>query len=92
MKHRIIDFGAFDITSITESLDDLYKEGWILITANGSFYHFRKEDNKFGCFCDLNEREEPYKECVIDSDNFGGCTFAKEGMKKEECKYWRQIK
>ena len=47
---------------------------------------------KFGCHCDLEPGQTP-DECVMDRGDNGNkdCIYAKPGMKKEECKYWREI-
>ena len=45
---------------------------------------------KFGCHCDLEEGMEP-DGCVIDENDHALCIYAKEGMKKEDCEYWRQV-
>ena len=45
---------------------------------------------KYGCHCDLEPHMEP-DECVLDNGE-GHCIYAKEGMRKEQCKYWRIIK
>lgn len=45
---------------------------------------------KFGCFCDLEPHMEP-DDCVIDRGDFDDCIYAKQGMKKEDCKYWQKI-
>lgn len=46
---------------------------------------------EFGCHCDLGPDEKP-DFCVIDTKEYHDCIFAKAGMKKEDCKYWKKIK
>lgn len=48
-------------------------------------------EKKFGCHIDLFDDDEP-DECVIDTGDYENCVCAKEGMKKEDCKYWQEIK
>lgn len=49
---------------------------------------------KYGCHID--NHNESHKNvldsCVIDFDNPDGCIFAKPGMRREQCKYWKIIK
>lgn len=45
---------------------------------------------KYGCHLDLYDLEEP-DECVIDTGAIHNCIYAKEGMRKEQCKYWRIV-
>jgi hypothetical protein len=47
---------------------------------------------KYGCHVDL----EPYDDmipddCVIDSGDVDDCVYAKRGMVKEQCEYWKII-
>jgi len=46
---------------------------------------------KYGCHCDLEPHMEP-DECVIDKGRLADCFYAREGMRKEQCKYWEVIK
>ena len=50
----------------------------------------RLESVKYGCHVDLEEDQQP-DDCVIDIEDFNGCIYAKEGMRKEQCKYWRVV-
>jgi len=50
----------------------------------------RLPELKYGCHVDLEEGEMP-DECVIDLGDVCGCIYAKEGMRKEQCKYWRIV-
>jgi hypothetical protein len=45
---------------------------------------------KYGCHVDLEPHQEP-DGCVIDDGNFHNCVYAKPGMRKEQCKYWRIV-
>jgi hypothetical protein len=46
---------------------------------------------KYGCHVDLDPGMEP-DGCVIDEDQPHKCIYAKAGMRKEQCKYWRIVK
>lgn len=46
---------------------------------------------KYGCHVDLEEGMEP-DGCVIDEGQLHNCTYAKPGMRKEQCEYWRVCK
>ena len=50
-----------------------------------------KTQIKFGCHVDLFLGEFP-DDCVIDNDDHDDCTHARQGMKKEDCKFWYEIK
>jgi hypothetical protein len=50
----------------------------------------RLPELKYGCHVDLEKGEMP-DECVIDTGALCNCVFAKEGMRKEQCKYWRIV-
>ena len=45
---------------------------------------------KYGCHVDLYDVEQP-DDCVIDSGRHNDCIYAKEGMRKEQCEYWRVV-
>lgn len=47
---------------------------------------------KYGCHCDLEPDMEP-DGCVLDGEaqNALTCVYAKDGMRKEQCKYWKPI-
>jgi hypothetical protein len=45
---------------------------------------------KYGCHCDLEEGMKP-DGCVIDSGRISDCIYAREGMRKEQCEYWKII-
>jgi len=45
---------------------------------------------KYGCHVDLEEGIEP-DECVIDRGDFDDCVYARPGMRKEQCKYWKIV-
>lgn len=42
----------------------------------------------YGCHLDLEDGQEP-DDCVIDSGRHSDCTYAKPGMRREQCPYWR---
>ena len=62
----------------TDSFDALFDEIYDKIDEVG-----------YGCHIDLEEDQEP-DHCVIDAGNFHQCIYAKEGMRKEDCVYWKQ--
>lgn len=43
---------------------------------------------KYGCHVDLEPGQEP-DDCVIDTGDLFNCIYAKESMRKEQCKYWK---
>lgn len=45
---------------------------------------------QYGCHCDLEPGMAP-DSCVIDAGRYLDCIYAQEGMKKEQCKYWKPI-
>jgi hypothetical protein len=45
---------------------------------------------KYGCHVDLEQGEQP-DGCVIDEGRPQDCIYAKEGMRKEQCSYWRVV-
>jgi hypothetical protein len=45
---------------------------------------------KYGCHVDLEPGQQP-DGCVIDEERCPDCIHAKEGMRKEQCRYWRII-
>ena len=47
-------------------------------------------DLKYGCHCDLDPGQAP-DGCVIDDGTDDRCTYAKPGMRKEQCEYWKII-
>jgi hypothetical protein len=46
--------------------------------------------SKYGCHVDLKPGQEP-DGCVIDKETLHDCIYAKEGMRKEQCHYWRIV-
>ena len=46
---------------------------------------------RYGCHVDLEEGQEP-DDCVIDSGHLNDCSYAKKGMRKEQCEYWQICK
>jgi hypothetical protein len=46
---------------------------------------------KWGCHCDLEPHMQP-DGCVIDTNSYNDCIYAKKGMRKEQCEYWQKIK
>jgi hypothetical protein len=52
-----------------------------------------KGEITYGCHCDLESMDEGFEPdgCVIDEGNYHECIYAKEGMRKEDCEYWRKI-
>ena len=49
------------------------------------------DEPKYGCHVDVEQGVQP-DDCVIDEDRHHECIYAKPGMRKEQCKYWRIIK
>lgn len=48
------------------------------------------ETLKYGCHCDIENTESGLPDaCVIDSHDYEDCIYAKKGMRKEQCEYWR---
>lgn len=45
---------------------------------------------RYGCHCDLEPGMAP-DGCVIDEGRPQDCIYAKPGMKKEQCKYWKAM-
>lgn len=50
----------------------------------------RTSEVKYGCHVDLEDHQEP-DACVIDEEQYHNCFYAKKGMRKEQCEYWRII-
>ena len=46
------------------------------------------ETLRYGCHCDLEPHMQP-DGCVIDEGQHHNCIYAKPGMRKEQCEYWR---
>lgn len=46
---------------------------------------------RYGCHVDLEPHMQP-DGCVIDENNHQLCIYAKKGMRKEQCEYWKVIK
>jgi hypothetical protein len=52
---------------------------------------FGQIDNiRYGCHCDLEQGMQP-DGCVIDDGTLSLCHYAKPGMRKEQCQYWRIV-
>lgn len=52
-----------------------------------------RKNVRHGCYCDIETLVNPIPDgCVIDTGDYQDCIYAKEGMKKEDCKYWQPIK
>lgn len=78
--------------SLAEQLDDLraianrlglYDAADALLAIYGKMDILR-----YGCHCDLEPHMQP-DDCVIEESGY--CIYAKPGMRKEQCKYWRII-
>lgn len=50
----------------------------------------RISEVRYGCHIDIEPGIEP-DGCVIDEGNYHNCIYAKEGMRKEQCKYWQIV-
>jgi len=44
---------------------------------------------KYGCFVDLETENIIDDTCAIDDGEIHACIYAKKGMRKEQCCYWR---
>jgi hypothetical protein len=44
---------------------------------------------KYGCFVDLETENVVDDTCVLDDGGVHLCIYAKKGMRKEQCEYWR---
>ena len=50
------------------------------------------ETLKYGCHCDLENTVDGMPDhCVIDFHDYEDCIYAKPGMRKEQCEYWRIV-
>lgn len=59
--------------------------------AIGQMFVLGKVDRiRFGCHCDLEDHMEP-DNCVILEGRLSDCVYAKEGMRPEQCEYWRPV-
>ena len=72
-----------------------YEQTWYKPVAESDIKTAEKEGyflepQKYGCYCDLMDGT-PDETCVIDTKQFNNCIYAKPGMRKEDCKYWRPI-
>ncbi len=47
-------------------------------------------DLRYGCHVDLEPDQQP-DGCVIDDGRYHDCLYAKQGMRKEQCQYWRIV-
>jgi hypothetical protein len=47
---------------------------------------------RYGCYCDIGECEDP-DGCVLDTRGYlvDDCYYAREGMRKEQCEYWKVV-
>lgn len=50
----------------------------------------RLDEVRYGCHVDLEPGMEP-DGCVIDEGALCNCIYAKEGMRKEQCEYWKIV-
>jgi hypothetical protein len=50
----------------------------------------RLDEVKYGCHVELDPGMEP-DGCVIDEGRPEDCIYAKPGMRKEQCEYWRIV-
>lgn len=50
----------------------------------------RIDEVQYGCHVDIEPGIE-LSGCVIDEGNYHDCIYAKEGMRKEQCKHWRIV-
>jgi len=48
------------------------------------------DDIQYGCHCDLEEHMEP-DSCVLIDGHIHDCFYARDGMRPEQCEYWRPI-
>lgn len=45
---------------------------------------------QYGCHVDLEPHMEP-DDCVLNTGEIHNCVYAKEGMRPEQCQYWKPI-
>lgn len=50
----------------------------------------RIDEVQYGCHVNIEPGIEP-DGCVIDEGRLHDCIYAKEGMRKEQCEYWRIV-
>ncbi len=55
------------------------------------FSTMKLEDLRYGCYCDTDPNGIPFEDCVIDNGKLYNCIHAIEGIKKEQCEYWKLI-
>jgi hypothetical protein len=48
------------------------------------------DEVRYGCHVDLEPGQEP-DDCVIDTGCLHQCIYAKSGMRKEQCEYWKIV-
>jgi len=83
--------------SLSDQLSDLIRvaDRFGLYDAADAIEQIHKNIDgiKYGCIVDLEPEDEPM-ECVLDDPeySFRDCIFAKKGMRKEQCEYWKIIK
>ncbi len=51
----------------------------------------RLKDLQYGCHVDAMTENLVDKTCVIDSGMHNDCIYAKPGMRREQCEYWRLL-
>lgn len=49
----------------------------------------RLDSLEYGCLVDMETEGIVYDTCVIDEGVFHNCSYAKKGMRREQCQYWR---
>lgn len=96
-----MSFGLQELPAFPQSQESLSRQIAILIKVANRLGLYdaadavsqltpRLDEVKYGCHVDLEEGVQP-DGCVIDEDRHHQCIYAKQGMRKEQCKYWRII-
>jgi hypothetical protein len=81
--------------SLTDQLTDLHAVAnrlGMYDAADAITQMFRNLDGlRYGCHCDLEEGQEPDACVLVNGVVTGRCIYAKPGMRKEQCQYWRVV-
>lgn len=56
-------------------------------------FELGKFDNiRYGCHCDIeNTVSGQPDDCVLNNGDIEDCIYAKQGMRPEQCEYWRPV-
>lgn len=87
-----IDFSK--LPALSQSQESLANQMTDLISAANNAADAVKqmaeniEEVRYGCHVNIEHGCSP-DGCVIDTGDFDDCIYAREGMWKEQCKYWK---